>query len=1662
MSNSYRIRTTPGVDKSIKVLLEQEFEYLEILSLKILQSQIYTRNCSDYGVIVGRVSVNDGFGIPNAKVSIFIPITDEDSNNPVISDLYPYKTLSDLNEDGYRYNLLPYKQSHSGHVPTGTFFDREDVLTNPTLIEVYDKYYKYNAVTNESGDYMIFGVPIGSQTIKVDVDLSDIGEFSLSPQDLIRMGVATDSQVSGTKFKSSTNLNELPQIVTINRTIEVEPLWGQPEICNLGITRTDFDLSAEANIDIRPTAIFMGSIYSTSDEESLKANCRPSLKSGELCNLVAGPGEILAIRQTIDIDINGRPVLETFDLEQGGQVIDDNGTWLVDVPMNLDYIITNEFGERVISPDSSKGIPTRGKYRFKVKWNQSPTLSEPVKRGYFLVPNIKEYGWSNSSNDPTLGSGVNYNNAKHSYAFSLDWSDYGTTGTTIGEQMIQEAIDCEDRFYDMSFNKVYTVSQLMTQYRKGIVNRRIISIKNILDESCESENNKFPSNDVMKRTDIIFLLFTIVSVLFRPTIYTLLILLHILSFVVRVILIPFLVSFIAFCGYQSYLSYQAAAASFSAVPPIVGLITTNLLLAVAWAGLGTTLTIYLNDIRSKLVKWFSNFKIPNLTYPDCELCNCNDPSPQGDVDTYTNTNYGPPDQNQIPINTDGSGFLSKFTTPLLYTITGSSLPSVVTELFSGQQMMLTGSIPNTLGAPYPADPSENIIFKYFTSDLPLPERLNLFNTKGKYFDTLPGGGVNQIKVRFSTDLNPPIVSHTDNVLVVMVESLSLSKFTQGKMVSFQNFGLSSDPNFKNVEINEYGFESITGTPLMNSVTPTPVTITYANPNGSGNLSVVYNLTGNTENNECRYARYPIDVEYFQVITGMTFTDYQLLCSTSLSNSLYTRFLWNDTYVDRISLPYYYNGCADQATFINPLNSFNDYQNQGVIFLVRGVDPNSSRMNCEYDLSKLFGYSTFGSVKVSGSYKLNIPIQGTPLNVKHTIADNNTADFGYSNVGLFYPSYYFLPGSQMSGFTTTLPSYYSSLDNDSVTPTNSTINDVTKGIKINKYNDFTNEWIGVETDFSCPYGYTYSAETPTLNHRCYIIKEPIEGGSLMSLSVTFNRIPIPEWPATQMTMEYYSRRYSNSISIVPSNLINNNIVMRSDRLPTSTTVFEPGGGNLNSHLLHANPIFSIYPIDDDNLGETGVSIDNGSSEGSSLDVVSTNPLLSSFNCGGLVPLKCYYNDSGTIKIQNTGNDCYKHVDGKKNMENGCYVMVTTPIVTIVDDLSLLTEWLSRLTINFAACRNVFGHMFTNNWVNGSLFAFGFKNNRFFDNKNRPYSKYCKDVIFLDKTTNNFYYRCSPFDGDKFIGKNKSGNYGGNEKNLLYPTTIMDLGPRDLYTQELVLSNEYDGYTMNKLASTTYSDVSELLNLFFISRLTNLTFIQKMSSVNGANVNSYFSRGQNSLFIRMIDGDYAQMNSINSELGVSPFEPENYPDVSQIYYNGGSSTDGVFGIFFSSDTQIRDYVTPKRTIIVDNLPVSNSCSFENFPIKSQRVPFYQWDIKVNNDGDSIFGSQSNDWYTDEIDSNGFFSYEYQSLDRLYKSSRYVRTSNVSQTNYYKGYIYSVDGSGNISANISTWDYNNPKGRVVTAGSPFHFYFGLKKGKSSFDRFASKWINFNKVTD
>jgi hypothetical protein len=179
-----------NADKVVTFEMKSDYDLLEILSLKFTQTDVYQSGlCSDYGVVVGRVSANNGLGIPNAKVSIFIPLTDSDVIDPVISSLYPYKSTSDKNDAGYRYNLLPKRKQHGGHTPTGTFFDQEDILSSEECLEVYEKYYTYTVKTNESGDFMIWGVPVGEHVLHIDVDLSDIGCFSLRPFDFIRKGV---------------------------------------------------------------------------------------------------------------------------------------------------------------------------------------------------------------------------------------------------------------------------------------------------------------------------------------------------------------------------------------------------------------------------------------------------------------------------------------------------------------------------------------------------------------------------------------------------------------------------------------------------------------------------------------------------------------------------------------------------------------------------------------------------------------------------------------------------------------------------------------------------------------------------------------------------------------------------------------------------------------------------------------------------------------------------------------------------------------------------------------------------------------------------------------------------------------------------------------------------------------------------------------------------------------------------------------------------------------------------------------------------------------------------------------------------------------------------------------------------------------------------------
>jgi len=379
MSKSIRIRTTPnGEDKFLKINLEQDFDFVEILSLKISQKELYTKFCADYGVVVGRVTVNNGFGVPNAKVSVFVPVSEDDKLDPELYGEYPYETISDGDGDGIRYNLLSTNNDTDNEcfTPVGSFPNKRDFIDSDGMLDIYCKYYKFTTTTNNAGDYMIFGVPAGAQIMYAEADMSDIGNISQKPYDYIRLGSTEENFDSTTKFKKEENLDAMNHI--INRSpmgVDIQPFWGADDVCNVMITRRDVDLK----VRITPSAIFIGSIFGDNEGNSVNVSCKPRNSLGVLDLQTAGNGTIEMIRETMS------GAIERFDVK-GGQLIDKDGTWAYQVPMNLDYRVTDEYGDLVPSDDPTKGLPTKARVRFRIGMNVTGGEGRLRTRGKYLVP----------------------------------------------------------------------------------------------------------------------------------------------------------------------------------------------------------------------------------------------------------------------------------------------------------------------------------------------------------------------------------------------------------------------------------------------------------------------------------------------------------------------------------------------------------------------------------------------------------------------------------------------------------------------------------------------------------------------------------------------------------------------------------------------------------------------------------------------------------------------------------------------------------------------------------------------------------------------------------------------------------------------------------------------------------------------------------------------------------------------------------------------------------------------------------------------------------------------------------------------------------------------------------------------------------------------------
>jgi hypothetical protein len=1747
MAKNYRLRTTPGIDKDIRIKIDQDFDFIEILSLKLKQSEVYTRFCADYGVVAGRVIANGGYGVPNVTISLFVPLLPEDETDSVISTLYPYKKLTDKNEDGYRYNLLPYVQEYGGHNPTGTFPDREDVLTRSEVLEVYEKYYKYTVRTNESGDFMIVGVPLGQQTLVMDMDVSNIGCFSLRPSDLVRMGMGTESQFEGSSFKSSTDLDSLPQIVNQKKEIEVSSFWGEEDLCNVGITRTDFDLR-DLGIQIEPQAIFMGSMFSTTDEDALQSNCKPKFDTGNLCDLVTAPGTILAIRQTIYTDTAGFPILEQYKLPEGGNIIDSDGTWLIEMPMNLDYITTNEFGEQIISNDPSIGIPTKAKYRFKVQY-QNEGFGASTQRADYLVPNIREYGWDSNSNADGPASDLLQ---KQSYAFSLDWTDYGDTGTTIGLKMISDAINCEDKFFEFNYNRVYTVSNFIDRWKWGFNRARHLGIKEITNRDCSTTTNRMPVNDGVRNFDLIFFLFNLIITIFTPLIYVFIPLMHVMARFWPIAKWALAIGLPILLGYLSVFFVASAIGAF----PAIGLMVISAVTAIIF-GLATAFFIIKVSPLIVNASELKGISLPSMTYPDCEACSCEPQSlalediygdgTEGtlgvfritDFDLYTrknssflcdvnsNTFWGNTPNESICIDDDcdpnATGDFCALRTDGFAGTNQTENNRYALNSY-GIRYAIAG-YPNTEIKGTPTNrlfyPNETLIF---LSDITYSQRLNLANIRQRYFD------VNSIQNVITTTVDNdgyPSDPFTDNVMVLLCDNNTIDNLTPGSLISFTNPDNTNDLNINGYNVsgvteNQFGTNAITGTSLSSAT----VTINYIDTNANdatANLTITGTSTERTYN-------FKGGIEYFQVITGMT-AEQGAQYTNAVQN--YLKFF----FFDARQKVYYRSSCGTEPirnTLINPLQQVGDgWKDLNILFLVRGVDPFTEKQVIKYDLSKLFGEPPLTHV-VRGKYYLNVPIQNNSGNVNADWWINNKTpeshEVGYQSHKLYHKPFNFRPDPNLySAFTTNTIKYYSALDkksisysgyksfpNDLYSLVNTQSNPPLRALAINNntqpawYNtglsDFhqnTNQkykfsyidsggalqqqyqgnveggsflytnFAYMNTDFSFLYNpdqYTY-----IVNLQNYIENNVITPNSFNGVTFNDNNDRRPRLFAPA----YYRNNQSLSelITFDPS-VDNVRMIIRSDRLPTSDTTQDIGN---NGYALYQNDNFTIYRLSDSG-GVTQLGGQQTDTTGNAQDYADdansgSTSVLSTFSCEGMVPLPCYsgYGENFGVKTPCAENE------NPTRISRGCYKLIQEPYLKLsaIDrDFKNFLEWKTRFRFTFGACRGVISHVFQNNWVNGSLYSFAFKKKTIFDSNNNP-SKYVfcgsKDVnlvpqrpnqgpVYLNDSTNTFYYRSTPYvltqTGNNvngyFIGQQPKTNnilgimvpakniYGDglNQRNLHFPTTIMDLGPRDQFAKEICLNPQLENYLVETIQSTSFNDTSDLLLLFIVSRLVNSGSWGQLVNLGDASINQLFSRSDG-----RIDGDIAQLFSINSEYGILPFNEQFYGNDDIVL---GSATEVFLGVLFSATTQNRIALTPGTATF------GNIQQLIGYP-KTQTVPMYNWEIRDIGSGNqtqatvstsTIFGTQYNDWLTDfPTGIPPMYSTPYQEMS--FNGADYFQATNGPST----GYLMNYDITGQRDSAWGNPSNQNKANFVV--GAPYHFYFGLGKGKTALNRFITKYI-------
>jgi hypothetical protein len=292
--------------------------------------------------------------------------------------------------------------------------------------------------------------------------------------------------------------------------------------------------------------------------------------------------------------------------------------------------------------------------------------------------------------------------------------------------------------------------------------------------------------------------------------------------------------------------------------------------------------------------------------------------------------------------------------------------------------------------------------------------------------------------------------------------------------------------------------------------------------------------------------------------------------------------------------------------------------------------------------------------------------------------------------------------------------------------------------------------GAWADFTCwaPYNMKYNIYKPGTTYISPVYSEMLNARDSSACYIALDA-------TDPITGQYY---HSQNISMDYTD----GLVFRSDRLPSSD---RPNGYEElegSGFLIHQNPGFRMFLV---SFADTTVCPPFSGFGGGSVatNAVTNDPdntlvsnaninddvLKSTVDCSKAVDLNSYTivtpvgssSPEPAILPRGPWSKDGKYLWFQRN--EGCYNTVSRPILSMLtesysdpntgqtkkySDIISVVEWVQRIKLTMAACFDIFSHTFSNNWVNGTLYAFPFQLATRYDVNNLPTErKYCKDVL-----------------------------------------------------------------------------------------------------------------------------------------------------------------------------------------------------------------------------------------------------------------------------------------------------------------------------------------------